>query len=72
VTLNDGREWTGVVTETSDQTWTLLLPGGHREHIPKGAIQKQIALERSLMPEGLTDGWTPQGLADLFSWIRNP
>jgi putative heme-binding domain-containing protein len=72
VTLNDGREWTGVVTEASDQTLTLLLPGGHREHIPKTSIQQHNTLVRSLMPEGLTEGWSPQALADLVSWIRNP
>lgn len=72
VTLDDGREWTGVVTEASDQALMLLMPGGHREHIPKASIRRHETPDRSLMPEGLTDGWSPQSLSDLFSWIREP
>jgi putative heme-binding domain-containing protein len=72
VETTDGLEWTGVVAEASDQALTLLLPGGHRERIPRDSIRRQTPLGRSLMPEGLTDGWTPQQIADLFAWIRNP
>lgn len=72
VETTDGLEWTGVVAEASDQALTLLLPGGHRERIPRDSIRRQAPLGRSIMPEGLTDGWTPQQIADLFAWIRNP
>ena len=72
VETTDGVEWTGVVAEASNQALTLLLPGGRRERIPRQSIGRQTALNRSLMPEGLTEGWTPQQLADVFAWIRNP
>ena len=72
VETTDGLEWTGVVTEATDQALTLGLPGGHRERIPRAAIRRQTPLPRSLMPEGLTEGWTPRQVADLFAWIRTP
>ena len=72
VETTDGLEWTGVVTEATDQALTLRLPGGHRERIPRAAIRRQTPLPRSLMPEGLTEGWTPRQVADLFAWIRTP
>lgn len=71
VELNDGREWTGVITEASAGRISLLMPGGHSESIPRDSIVNQTPLTRSLMPEGLTEGWTPQSLADLWQWIRH-
>ena len=71
VALADGREWTGVVSESSTTRLTLLLPGGQEEVIPKDSLRSQTPLGRSLMPEGLTDGWTPQSMADLWAWIRH-
>ena len=72
VETTDGLEWTGVVTEATDQALTLRLPGGHRERLARSSIRRQTPLPRSLMPEGLTEGWTPQQVADLLAWIRNP
>ena len=71
VSLADGREWTGVVGESSATRLTLLLPGGSSEGIPKASIRSQTPLGRSLMPEGLTEGWTPRSVADLWAWIRH-
>ncbi|MFM8878469.1 MAG: c-type cytochrome, partial [Verrucomicrobiota bacterium] len=72
VALSDGREWTGVVGESSANRLTLLLPGGQAEVIAKASIRSQTPLARSLMPEGLTEGWSPQSMADLWAWIRHP
>jgi len=71
VSLADGREWTGVVAESSAARLTLLMPGGQAEVIPRDAIRHQAPLGRSLMPEGLMEGWTSQSLADLWRWIRH-
>ena len=71
VSLADGREWTGVVAESSAARLTLLMPGGQAEVIPRDAIRHQSPLGRSLMPEGLMEGWTSQSLADLWRWIRH-
>jgi len=71
VELKDGREWTGVITEAGAGQVVLLMPGGHSEKIPRDSIRTRTPWTRSLMPEGLTEGWTPQSMADLWEWIRH-
>jgi putative heme-binding domain-containing protein len=71
VELKDGREWTGVITEAAVGQIVLLMPGGHSEKVPRDSIRTRTPWTRSLMPEGLTEGWTPQSMADLWEWIRH-
>jgi hypothetical protein len=39
--------------------------------LPRGEIRQTQYLRRSLMPEGLLDGMSPQQVTDLFAYLMS-
>jgi putative membrane-bound dehydrogenase-like protein len=66
---SDGRVWTGLAVEESDQRVVLKMPGNKIETIPRDQIDEYRVSEVSLMPEELEKQLTPQQLADLFAFL---
>jgi putative heme-binding domain-containing protein len=57
------------VSEDNDAI-VVRLPGVPDRRIPKKQIVKTQYLRRSLMPEGLLDGFSPEQVSDLFAFLR--
>ncbi len=72
VTTADGETLTGLIVSESATTVTL-----RRQNVPDATLQrnriKEINAEgKSLMPDGLEEGLTPQDIADLLTFVRQP
>jgi putative heme-binding domain-containing protein len=57
------------VSEDKDAL-VVRMPGSDDRRIAKTDIRETKYLRRSLMPEGLLDGFTPQQVSDLFAFLR--
>ena len=69
VTLQDGKQLTGMIAEETANSITLKL-GGTTEVILRSTIAKNEASTKSLMPDGLESLLNPQQVADVLAWIR--
>jgi len=69
ITLKDGTLASGFLA--SDQGGTLVLKqiGADERAIPKDQVKEHVVSKRSLMPEGLIDGFTEKQVADLFAYM---
>ena len=50
--------------------YVLRQPGGADRRVPKAEVASTKYLRRSLMPEGLLDGFTDDQLTDLFAYLQ--
>lgn len=66
---DDGRSFTGLVVEESDEALVLKLQGGKVETIPRGQIEQMETIALSLMPEGVERQLSEQELADLMAFL---
>jgi len=69
VETRSGEQLTGVVIAESDGAVTLRLPGGVLRNIPPVELAKIERNARSLMPEGIEAGLSPQEMADLLEFL---
>jgi putative heme-binding domain-containing protein len=67
---SNGREVTGVLTASTPASITLRTAGGTEEVVLRTELRDLNSSGLSLMPEGLETTLTPQGMADLISFIR--
>jgi putative heme-binding domain-containing protein len=70
VTTHDGRSLSGFLVERDAQIMVLRGLEGEDITIRQADIRLLTPLGRSLMPEGLLTGMTPQQLRDLFAYLR--
>jgi putative membrane-bound dehydrogenase-like protein len=70
VAMTDGRIFTGLIADESANSLTLKRAEGATDEIARSRIDSIASSGRSLMPEGLEKGLTPQDLADLIAFIR--
>jgi putative heme-binding domain-containing protein len=56
------------VSEDKDAV-VIRLPGAADQRLPKASIRKTTFLRRSLMPEGLLEGMSPEQVTDLFTYL---
>jgi putative membrane-bound dehydrogenase-like protein len=70
--LTDGEEETGLLVGETGTSVTLLQALERRAEIPRSRIRALRANGRSLMPEGLEAGLTPEDLRDLIAFIQAP
>ncbi len=56
------------VSEDKDAV-IIRLPGAEDRRIPRSEIRNTSYQRRSLMPEGLLDGFTPEQASDLFAYL---
>ena len=69
VTLKDGSLVSGFLTSENKRQLVLRQIGVGDRVIPKRRIASHKISKRSLMPEGLIDGFTDQQISDLFAYL---
>jgi putative heme-binding domain-containing protein len=72
VETKSGERIAGVVASESDAGVALKIPGGLLRNIASTDIVHVERSDRSLMPEGIETGLTPQDLADLLEFLSQP
>jgi putative membrane-bound dehydrogenase-like protein len=72
VETKGGERVAGVVASETDAGVTLKIPGGLLRNIPRSEIAQVERSDRSLMPEGIETGLTPQDMADLLEFLSTP
>ena len=70
VETKSGETIAGVVAAETDGALTLRLPGGLVRNLARAEVAKVDRSARSLMPEGIEAGLTPQDMADLLSFLE--
>ena len=70
IKMKNGSLITGAMIKESDKTLTIRPLGGDDKIIPKDRIQSHTISKNSLMPEGLLNSMSDQGVADIFSYMR--
>ena len=69
ITTTDAQTLTGLVTELTKSSVTLLDVGGNKTVLSRTNIKSMQASHTSLMPEGLLDALTEQQVKDLFAYF---
>lgn len=72
VATTDGDELSGLLSRDEPSGIVLRQAGATELSIPRPKLKSLENTGRSLMPEGLEDGLTPQQLADLLAHIAQP
>ena len=69
VTTNDGRAFSGLVAEESDDTLTMLIGAGKLQEIAKDSIDERDNVSVSSMPERLQESMAPKEFIDLLEYM---
>ncbi|HEV3136345.1 MAG TPA: PVC-type heme-binding CxxCH protein [Pirellulales bacterium] len=69
--LNDGRVLTGLVTESTPQSITIVDAKNERAMVPRDEIEQIQPSTQSLMPERLLETLQPQEVRDLFRYLQS-
>ncbi|MBN8246258.1 MAG: HEAT repeat domain-containing protein [Verrucomicrobia bacterium] len=69
--LKDGSEVDGFVVQEAADAVTIRTVTAEEQRIPLDTIQRREKQERSLMPEGLTAGWTVTEFASLLDYLES-
>jgi putative membrane-bound dehydrogenase-like protein len=72
IELVDGSSVVGLFSSETETRLTIRRAGAPDENIPRANVRSVRALAKSLMPDGLEAGLTPQDMADLIAFLRNP
>ena len=72
VETKSGERIAGIVAAETDGAVALKIPGGLLRNIPRIDVAQIERSNRSLMPEGIESGLTPQDLADLLEFLSSP
>ncbi len=70
VKMRDGSVTSGFLADESADSLTIRQIGADVRAIPRAEVISHDISRRSLMAEGLIDGFTPQQVADLFSYLK--
>ena len=70
-TLNDGRQYVGMIAREDNRRVTLSLPGGETKTFARVDVAGMTGLGRSLMPEGLEQSLTVDQMSDLLTYLSN-
>ena len=71
-TLNNGEQLYGIIATETSGSLTLKLPGNILRSVLRSDVKQLQSTKTSLMPEGLEAALTPQSLADLMAYLRQP
>lgn len=69
ISLMDGGFASGFLASENEKTLVLRQIGADERAIPKDQVKEHNISRRSLMPEGLIDGYTEKQVADLFAYL---
>jgi putative heme-binding domain-containing protein len=72
VETKSGERVAGIVTADTDGAVALRTPGGFLRNIPRIEVGQIERSSRSLMPDGIEAGLTPQDMADLLEFLSTP
>ncbi len=73
VERKNGTNEIGLLSAEDEQTLTLKVENGVLKVIPKKEIETHTVQEKSMMPEGLAAGMSPQDFRDLVRYVMaNP
>lgn len=70
VKMSSGNVVSGFLASESDAVVTLRIIGGGELAIPRKDIVSHDISRRTLMPEGLLDGFSEAQVSDLFSYLK--
>jgi putative heme-binding domain-containing protein len=71
VAMSDGRILTGVIVDQDKNVVVIRDSDGHDATLNRDAIESMRPCPSSLMPEGLLDQLSGQGVRDLFAYLRS-
>ncbi|CAN5188975.1 ThuA domain-containing protein [soil metagenome] len=71
LTLKSDEQLVGFIASETDDTLSLLMPGGLSRDVPTSEIASRSELEESLMPPGLAALLTTQEFADLVAYLTS-
>ena len=71
VSLADGSLISGFLVEQTKESLTIRPIGADPKVIPLASVANHTVSKRSLMPEGLIEGFSEKQVADLFSYINS-
>ncbi len=71
ITLKDGTLASGFLSSEDQNRVVLRQIGADDRAIPRDQIESHKISKRSLMPEGLIDGYTDRQVADLFAYLMS-
>ena len=69
ITLIDGSLASGFLASETKDTLVLRQIGADERAIPRSAVKAHQISKRSLMPEGLIDGFSDPQVSDLFTYL---
>ena len=72
VLTNDGQVFTGLLGADTASSVTLKQQEGKTQTVLRKEIDEIKASPASLMPESLTTTLSPQDVADILAWLRDP
>ncbi len=72
IMLTNGEVVAGLFASETETRLTLRRPGTPDENVSRDRVRAIRATGKSLMPDGLEAGWSPQDLADLLAFLRQP
>lgn len=72
VETDDGRLIQGILEAETAEALTLVQAGGEKLTVNRDELIQIETTGRSLMPEGLEAGWSPQDLRDLIEFLQTP
>ena len=70
--LQSGEELYGIIASETATSLTIKFPDGTLRTVLRSDIAALEDSNRSLMPEGLEAGLTPQDISDLIALLRSP
>ncbi|MDA7524288.1 FG-GAP-like repeat-containing protein [Verrucomicrobia bacterium] len=68
--LNDGVEWTVLITHETPSDLHVTMTSGEKRFIDKAQVRSIKASSQSLMPEGWGEAMSDQDLADLIGYLQ--
>ena len=71
ISLADGSLISGYLVEETKESLTIRPIGADPKVIPLASVAGHAVSKRSLMPEGLIEGFSEKQVADLFSYINS-
>jgi putative heme-binding domain-containing protein len=71
VEQKDGTVLDAFFVSEDKEAVVIRLPGAPDQRIPKANIRDTKFLRRSLMPEGLLEGFMPEQVSDLFAYLKS-
>ncbi|MHB1080848.1 MAG: neutral/alkaline non-lysosomal ceramidase N-terminal domain-containing protein [Prosthecobacter sp.] len=71
-TLKNGEQLYGVIATETSASLTLKMAGNLTKSVLRSEIASLQSTGTSLMPEGLEAALTPQSLADLIAYLKEP